>query len=203
MSRQLPARPNLEHLRKQAKDLLQSGRVTHPSWQLADAQHALARGYGFSSWPALKSHVEALDVTESQAVAAVQEAAPAPVNSGTSALNGRWIADLERSQRHSAFQFRSATLEVQTAGNRVTMTQVVIDANGEPSGGSMTIAADGQPHGDPAGRQLVAQWLDAHTLEAVDVKDGREMGRGRYEVSPDGRELTVTTGEQRLVFGRA
>jgi ankyrin repeat protein len=51
---QLPAEPNLRHLRDQAKDLLKSGKA--PS--LAAAQFQIARLYGFPSWPKLKSHVD-------------------------------------------------------------------------------------------------------------------------------------------------
>ena len=48
MSRDLPARPNLDHLKKQAKELLQTMKQQDPDTQLADAQHALAREYGFT-----------------------------------------------------------------------------------------------------------------------------------------------------------
>jgi len=60
MSRDLPDRPNLDHLKKQAKALLRKLRERDPSTTLADAQHALAREYGFASWPKLKTHLEAL-----------------------------------------------------------------------------------------------------------------------------------------------
>jgi hypothetical protein len=53
----LPDRPNLRHLRNQAKDLLRAGRA--PS--LADAQFQIARLYGFASWPKLKAHVESFE----------------------------------------------------------------------------------------------------------------------------------------------
>jgi hypothetical protein len=85
------------------------------------------------------------------------------------------------------------------------MSQVVVDGSGQESGGTMTFDADGQPHspaGGGAGHELTAQWLDARTLEAIDTRDGVESGRGRYEVSPDGQRLTVTTADQRLVFDR-
>jgi hypothetical protein len=52
----LPARPSLEQLRKQAKDRLAS----MPDAKLADAQFALARDYGFDSWPKLVRHVDGL-----------------------------------------------------------------------------------------------------------------------------------------------
>jgi Ankyrin repeats (3 copies)/Ankyrin repeat len=63
MSRQLPERPNLEFLKKQAKDL----RATTDG-KLADAQHALANEYGFPTWASLKSHVEALNRTPMEAL---------------------------------------------------------------------------------------------------------------------------------------
>jgi hypothetical protein len=56
-SRPLPERPNLRHLKDQAKDLLKSGAAT----SLADAQFRIARVYGFASWPKLKAHVESLE----------------------------------------------------------------------------------------------------------------------------------------------
>ena len=58
MPRDLPDRPDLEHLRKQAKALLRELRQRDANTSLADALHALAREYGFASWPKLKAHVE-------------------------------------------------------------------------------------------------------------------------------------------------
>ena len=63
MSRQLPEKPNLEHLKKQAKDLLrqlQQNDTAAESAKLADAQHLIAREYGFANWAKLKEHVEAV-----------------------------------------------------------------------------------------------------------------------------------------------
>ena len=58
----LPANPNLSWLRKQAKRLLDELRRADPAAQLADAQFDLAKAYGFSSWRALKTHVESLTI---------------------------------------------------------------------------------------------------------------------------------------------
>jgi ankyrin repeat protein len=58
--RRLPERPSLEQLRKQAKDHLDSLRIVDPAAKLAAAQHALAREYGFDSWPQLVHHVESM-----------------------------------------------------------------------------------------------------------------------------------------------
>ena len=59
MAQALPPRPNLEWLRKTAKKKLGDLQSRQPGSKLADAQLALAREYGFSSWRALKSHVDA------------------------------------------------------------------------------------------------------------------------------------------------
>jgi ankyrin repeat protein len=74
--RSLPARPSLEHFRKEAKDLLRDARggdagalarVTAAKRSapgarimLAHAQLAIAREYGFPSWPQLVRHVESV-----------------------------------------------------------------------------------------------------------------------------------------------
>jgi len=55
----LPPRASLEWLKKTAKQDLARIRRENPDARLADAQRALAREYGFSSWRALKAHVEA------------------------------------------------------------------------------------------------------------------------------------------------
>jgi ankyrin repeat protein len=71
MSRILPEHPDLDHLKHQAKALLESLRRGEAEaaerfrsvgvevvQQLSQAQHVLAREYGFPSWPKLKAHVE-------------------------------------------------------------------------------------------------------------------------------------------------
>jgi len=55
--RPLPDRPNLRHLKDQAKDLLESGAAA----SVTDAQFKIARLYGFASWPKLKAHVDSLE----------------------------------------------------------------------------------------------------------------------------------------------
>ena len=70
--RELPAHPNLEHLKNQARTLLRQGLasdasasarfaafgITTTTPKLADALHIIAREYGFDTWPALKLHVD-------------------------------------------------------------------------------------------------------------------------------------------------
>ncbi|HEX4810749.1 MAG TPA: ankyrin repeat domain-containing protein [Bryobacteraceae bacterium] len=66
MSRQLPEKPNLEYLKKQAKELLRSMQ----QGKLAEAQHTLANEYGFPSWANLKSHIEASGRSPAEALKA-------------------------------------------------------------------------------------------------------------------------------------
>ncbi|WP_446743154.1 ankyrin repeat domain-containing protein [Silvibacterium acidisoli] len=71
-TRELPARPNLEHLKKQARTLLNDALNGDPSAasrfaaigvtappKLADALHAIAREYNFNTWPEMKLQIEA------------------------------------------------------------------------------------------------------------------------------------------------
>jgi len=85
MSQSLPERPNMDHLREQAKDLLSAfraheasaiermslglpelaakGSIARPV-ALHDAQSVIAREYGFPSWRALTRHVEEVRARE-------------------------------------------------------------------------------------------------------------------------------------------
>jgi HEAT repeats len=94
MQHPLPLRPNLEQFKRQAKDLLKdyragdpvTGRLVEQYWSphfssgpdsklgLAEAQHIVARAYGFASWPKLKQHVET--VLAAQHTLSVRPATP-------------------------------------------------------------------------------------------------------------------------------
>lgn len=58
MPKTLPARPDVDWLRKTAKQKLKDFRKTRPDAQLHEAQLVVARDYGFPSWRALKAHVD-------------------------------------------------------------------------------------------------------------------------------------------------
>ncbi len=87
--RELPARPNLEQYKKQAKDLTRHCALGHPDalaraqkhhprlhnlaesdpavrqMSLADAQLVIAREHGFESWPKFAKHIEMILMIES------------------------------------------------------------------------------------------------------------------------------------------
>ena len=90
MAKNLPARPNLDHLRRQAKTLLgqlkdgdraaartfiehlpaakkmSPAKVRSAGLRLADAQSAIARKSGFATWPSLAHHVQDLRALEGE-----------------------------------------------------------------------------------------------------------------------------------------
>lgn len=185
MSRNLPDRPNLEYLKKEAKSLLDVLQQRDATAQLTDAQHALARDYGFASWPKLKAHVEA-----------VAPLAPHP-------LAGRWIADVARSTRHPGNLFQRATIVVAVDGNTVDFDDEFVDDTGTIVRGHNTIVADGMSHTTLNGFTLTATWHGRHELETVATKNGEVVGRGTYTVSEDGRQLLITASDQSIVLNRA
>jgi ankyrin repeat protein len=82
--RSLPERPALRRLRDEAKARKRAGEFA----TLADAQFALAREYGFASWPRLKIHVESrlLDLTE-RAAALVRSACSSDLRTARTLLD--------------------------------------------------------------------------------------------------------------------
>jgi hypothetical protein len=191
MSRDLPARPNLDHLKKQAKELLQALKEQDPDAQLADAQHALAREYGLGSWPRLKAHIE----------------------SDTAAANpfvGKWTADLSKSKLHPLNRLQAATIGFDIEDDDVTIDFVMVDESGRTDRGVNSFTADGneRPSRHRDGYNMCARWLGSHSLVAVVSRSGDFEGRVEYVVSPDGGTLTLSASwrggvEQMSVFTRA
>jgi ankyrin repeat protein len=95
--KQLPTRPNLDQLKRQAKELLQAGKAA----ALHDAQTMIAREYGFPSWNALHDHVEAVTLEFDAALNEFLEAA----------TDGR----RDRAERMLALYPRIATANLHTA----------------------------------------------------------------------------------------
>lgn len=184
LPKRLPARPDLEHLKKQAKQALAERRRSDPAAKLADAQRDLAREYGFRSWADFKAEVLA-------AASAVEASAVVP-----GPFPGEWIADLARCGTGTD-RLRSARLHFEIVGDTVTIRHIAVRADGAQDHGAHTLRVDGQPR--PAsglgGYELTARWDGAYALETRAVQRGVTVGRGRYEITPDGRTLTVSSVE--------
>ena len=61
MTKTLPSRPDLDWLKKSAKERLAELRAADPSAKLHQAQLDIAREYGFASWRALKEQVDSVE----------------------------------------------------------------------------------------------------------------------------------------------
>ena len=104
-SRALPDRPNLRHLKDQAKDLLKAGAAA----SIADAQFKIARLYGFASWPKLKAHIESLEeigrvTVRTRSVCAKAYTALLPPGSPPDAPDGAARGSLVRAHRSPSVQ---------------------------------------------------------------------------------------------------
>ena len=187
MHRALPDRPSLEYLRKEAKELLRTLHEQRPVAKLADAQHALARQYGFTSWVRLKRHVEG----------------PAPA---ASPFAGTWKANMAKSKPHPANQFRSATLQFSVRGNVMTIAQSLVGESGEEERNRTALHVDGCEHvsDDRPGFSVVASWRGSNVVQVIARKEGEVVGMGTYEVSADGRELSITdtVGDMHILLER-
>ncbi|HKE85906.1 MAG TPA: glyoxalase superfamily protein [Vicinamibacterales bacterium] len=179
MSRELPPRPNLEHLKKQAKERLRELQLTRPDTRLADAQHAVAREYGFSSWPTLHAHV----------TGAVRDQTTHP-------LTGTWTWDADGSSIVDEDAPRHVMLSIDVDGDIVTIADSTINGSSREERNVNTIHVDGEERAQPHGYAIVATWVNTRALEAVGTKDGRLEGRVRYEVSDDGTTLTLSANER-------
>ena len=222
MSQHLPPYPNLGHLKKQAKDVLRVGRHRHPQWRLTDAQQAVAHGYGFSNWPELKQHVEA---TRQQRGAALhdppmrEDATRDNVSTVAFAANqnghdrsshpivGMWATRPPASSGDSlnALGRDDMMVEFELIDDTVTLTQVVVGPDGRQSATKTAVQADGRDHPIEFGDELVLQatWTDGRTLEMIFTHAGTLVNTWRYEVSADGRSLTVSTTDQVVILERA
>jgi len=110
----LPARPNLDHLRRQARDLLRAAHAGDPAavgriravseaLTLASAQLAVAREYGFASWARLRAEVTARTADLAQQAEAFCEAS---IRDGT----GRAARMLEATPEIAAYSFATAVV---------------------------------------------------------------------------------------------
>jgi ankyrin repeat protein len=111
----LPARPNLDWLKRTAKERLAELRANDPNSKLHAAQLFVARDYGFKSWRELKSrvdeiassHSENLQVFEaarSGDVEAVRRAVASGFDPATPDADGRTIYQLAKERGYGAIE---------------------------------------------------------------------------------------------------
>jgi hypothetical protein len=220
MSQRLPSLPNLDHLKKQAKDVLRVSRHRSPPWRLADAQHALARGYGFISWPDLKFHVESMRRQPGAAAASEPRKQEETTGENSGALPtatarsrrsrsshpivGTWAARPSMDTGDHQPHLGNVVVEFELADDTVILTQIAADPAGRDLATKMAIQMDGLDHPIQFGSDLTLQatWTDALTLETIVKHGDQTVAKGTYEVAADGQSLVVSTPERLVVFER-
>jgi ankyrin repeat protein len=199
--RTLPPKPSVAQLRKQAKELLKSYRAGKEAavaeverferspdatnFALADAQRVLARAYGFSSWPALKNHVEG--VTFSALLAAAEAGDVAEVRRLAKA---RPDLVLPRGP-----EFRDSALH-----------RAVLRRNGELTRVLMQLGANARvgiwPHRDATSAHTIAVDREYSEIVAI-IEREEETRRARLGHGATASSATVEALQEAIAAGRS
>jgi ankyrin repeat protein len=187
--RRLPEQPNLEQLRKQAKELLQEFRAGVPSamaevnqfernpdsdrFALSDAQRVVARAYGFASWPKLKAFVDGANIA--RFVEAVQAGDLAQVRTLLASRPELVAIDRAENDEHRGLHY--AVLRRDAA-----MVRLLMEAGADARKGIW-------PHRDATSALTLAQ--DRHYDEIVAVIEEEERHR-REEMSCSNATVSPT-----------
>ncbi|MGA2147513.1 MAG: ankyrin repeat domain-containing protein [Bryobacteraceae bacterium] len=156
----LPARPNLEQYKKQAKDLAKaidandaeavrlvkkyhprSGQALDSKFALSDAQLAIARQHGFESWPNFSKHIEAL-TRENSPISKFELAADAIVTGDAATLQTLLGENPELVRARSTRVHRATLLHYlgangfedyrqKSPANAVEIARILLDAGAE------------------------------------------------------------------------
>ncbi len=168
MPQALPANPNLDWLRKAAKRRHTELCTGEPSARLHQAQLALARDYGFTSWRALKAHVDA--ITPAQGVRdrvfaaaragdieALRRAFAAGFDPATRDRDGRTVHQIAKELRHEAIELLARDVQGRVIARPEQEARAVRDIIAAAQGGDVAALAAG---------------LDAHP-ELIDALGGQ------------------------------
>jgi ankyrin repeat protein len=176
--RSLPSRPDLRHLREEAKRRRQAGEF--PS--IALAQLALAREYGFRSWPRLKFHVEAMTLDASARAAAL-------IASATSSdlRRARALLDADPALARYDLACACATGEADEVSRRLAARPAAVSEPTGPNGWEPILYAcfsrllRGDPERAPGIREVVRRLLAAGAdPNASFIKDGEWLQVALY-----------------------
>jgi hypothetical protein len=122
MPQALPANPNLDWLKKTAKQRLDELRTRQPDVKLHAAQFALAHDYGFESWRALKAHVDRIspafrdrnrvfEAARDGDVETVRRAFASGFDPATPDSDGRIVLQIAKEHRHEAIEMLARDLQ--------------------------------------------------------------------------------------------
>ena len=204
-TRAMRENPDIEQLKRQARELLQAYRAqsadavievaaclrtaTPETFALHDAQFVLARSYGFESWPKLKAAVDGVTTTR------LHEAVQKGDRDAVRALLARRpeIVDLLRGGP-SGFEIRA--LHIAVLQRDVEMTRLLLEAGADTRGGIW-------PNRDATSPRTIAEERGYDEIVAMMVAHEEKRGARGANASGDGfrrlREAMMTGGEEAVV----
>jgi ankyrin repeat protein len=195
-ARSLPPRPNLDQLKRQAKDLL--GRQPQLG-RLRDAQRIIAEEYGFCSWDALRTQVESLVGTAPRSIIRPPELESTEGEIVWNVLTASDEGDvdalrrlLERDARLSRAEYwYTPAIHFAVRAGHVEAVRLLLEAGADPEwnglyDGSVIVMAGDRGHAEIArlleeardrkGRVLAGS--DSHPIHAaITCEDTREIRR--------------------------
>jgi ankyrin repeat protein len=197
--------PDIEQLKRQARELLEAYRAQSPdavievaahhrtatpeTFALHDAQFVLARSYGFESWPKLKAAVDGVTTTR------LHEAVKRGDLGAARALLARRpeIVDLLRGGP-SGFEIRA--LHIAVMQRDVEMTRLLLEAGADTRGGIW-------PNRDATSPHTIAEERGYDEIVAMMVGHEEKRGARGGNAFDDGfrrlRQAMMTGGEEAVI----
>jgi len=192
--RALPPRPNLDQLKRQAKELL---RCQPQLGRLRDAQRTIAAEYGFASWDALQSHVESLVGAVSGSMLKPPELDSAEGDGVWNALTASDEGDVaalrrlvERDPRLSRAEYwYTPAIHFAVREGHLDAVQLLLDAGADPEWNGLHDVS------------LIAMARDRGHAEIVRILEEARDRRGRVLAGSDGHPFhaAITRGDTKAV----
>ncbi|MGH8173410.1 MAG: hypothetical protein ACREPX_09690 [Rhodanobacteraceae bacterium] len=138
----------------------------------------------------MKSILAALAIGALLAVSSIAGASDTP-----DAVVGTWNLDVAKSKGNAPMP-KSETRTYTDAPGGVTVTWTRVGADGKESTVSTTFKYDGKDYpvtGSPDFDMISAKRTDAHTIESIQKRGGKDIGMTQRRISADGKTLTLAT----------
>ena len=129
------------------------------------------------------------------AFAAALTALPGAAIAQGYALFGTWVLNVAKSKYDPGPAPKANTVTYEASGAGIKVSSMGTDAEGKPTGVSITGSFDGKDSpatGSPDYDAVAFKKTGASTMETTRMKGGKVVQNAKYVVSADGKTLTIT-----------